>query len=261
MSRDFQIKHNNSRVVPRRPLRVSSLTPAPDEPSSMQIKSEDEAEKRFWGKYYFEKVIGKGGYGLVLRIKNKLNGQLAACKIIEREKVSADIFASLREEPKFLSRLATSKHVVGLVESFESRKRMFVVMEYMKGGDLSHFIKQRLARGAAFRESEVAAIVAGILKALKAVHGNHIVHGDVKPGTLASPGNILLAEEDRFDLLKLADFGFSAVRKNDKSSSRGLFKVQAGTLSYMAPEQAQNSEAFGDLYSGAASRRTSGARA
>lgn len=184
MSRDFQIKHNNTRVVPRRPLRASSLTPAQDgEVSSMQIRSEDEAEKRFWGKYYFEKVIGKGGYGLVLRIKNKLNGQLAACKIIEREKVSPDIFASLREEPKFLTRLATSKYIVDLVESFESRKRLFIVMEYMKGGDLSHYIKQRLARGASFRESEVAAIVAGILKALKVIHGNRIVHGDIKPGS------------------------------------------------------------------------------
>lgn len=71
----------------------------------------------------------------------------------------------------------------------------------------------------------------------------------------------MLAEEERFDLLKVADFGFSAVHKSDRSSSRGLFKVQAGTLSYMAPEQAQNSEAFGDLYSEAATRPTSGARA
>ena len=62
-------------------------------------------------------------------------------------------------------------------------------------------------------------------------------------------GNILLSETDRFDLLKIADFGFSTVKKNGNAPGNAFFKVCAGTLSYMAPEQAQKSEAFRDLNS------------
>ena len=190
MSREYQIKHNINRLMPRRQVRTSPFGNSngtnDNDSNSMQVKSEDEVEKKFWQKYYFEKVIGKGGYGLVLRIKNKTTNQYAACKIIEREKVSSDIYEALKEEPKFLNKLSNSKYIVHLIDSFESKKRLFIVMEYMKGGDLSHYIKGRTNNNGTFRESEVASIISCLLKGLKSIHGSNIIHGDIKPGILCS---------------------------------------------------------------------------
>jgi serine/threonine protein kinase len=187
MSKEFQIRSGKGSLPRKDKLRGSSLNPKEVDHNgthAMQVYSDDDIEKKFWSRHLFEKVLGKGGYGLVVLIREKTSGHQSACKIVDKEKVSSEIYSSLRAEPKFLTKLSTCKYVVNLVETVESRKRLFVVMEYMKGGDLSHYIHKKVQEGSPFRESEVCVVVAGVLRALKAIHGNNIIHGDIKPGTL-----------------------------------------------------------------------------
>lgn len=187
MNKDYQIKHA---LLPRRPavpIRVASLHQSKGgQAGGIEVASNDDAEKRFWGKFLLERVIGKGGYGIVMLVKDRFSGQHAAIKTIDKEKVSEEVLERLRQEPKLLAKLDKSKYIVKSLESFESKKRIFLLMEYMKGGDLSQYIKKRRSENSSFRESEVCTIVAGLLRALKCIHGNQIIHGDIKPGRLHS---------------------------------------------------------------------------
>lgn len=184
MSKDYQIKHNVSSKRGLGQLRVSSLNPGKaSQGGGIEVTSNDDIEKRFWGKFLLERVIGKGGYGIVMLVKDRLTGQLAAVKTVDKEKVTEEVLERLRLEPKLLARLDKSKYIVKFMESFESKKRIFLLMEYMKGGDLSQYIKKHRSENITFRESEISTIVAGLLKALKCIHGNQIVHGDIKPGS------------------------------------------------------------------------------
>lgn len=183
MSKSFQIKRKGGYQRQGSDLRVSSLTPSKSRNAhGIQIHADDPEEKKFWSKYLMDKVIGKGGYGMVLLVRDKVLGRPAALKMIDRDNVTPEVYARLKCEPKLLSKFSNSKFIVQMQESFESQKRLFILLEYMKGGDLSQYIKKRQAEGYLFRESEVAVIVTGLLKALKCVHGNRVIHGDIKPG-------------------------------------------------------------------------------
>ena len=128
MSKDYQIKHQvGSKRLPGQ-LRVSSLNHAKNtQPGLIEVTSNDDIEKRFWGKFYLEKVIGKGGYGVVMLVKDRFSGQLAAVKTIDKQKVPEEVLERLRLEPKLLTRLDKSKQIIKLLENFESKKRIFLL--------------------------------------------------------------------------------------------------------------------------------------
>lgn len=185
MSKDFQIrkKYVNSNLRSGNQLRNSSLTPIQ---SSPERKSEGSSaldhEKIFWKKYQLEKEIGKGGYGVVLLVKDRLTGQQLAVKILEKEGMSEEVYSRLKNEPHHLGKLAKSTNIVQIYDSFETKRRLFILMEYLRGGDLLQFIQQRKSLNSYLNESEVSLVVIGLFKALKAIHNNNIIHGDIKPG-------------------------------------------------------------------------------
>ena len=75
-------------------------------------------------------------------------------------------------------------------------------------------------------ESAVFVIAIQILRALKYMHSKNVIHSDIKLE------NILLAEPNSVDSLRLIDFGLSY----KKMARDDLLKVTSGTLNYMAPE-------------------------
>jgi serine/threonine protein kinase len=102
----------------------------------------------------------------------------------------------------------------------EATGATFLVLEYVEGGDL----RGVLARRGPLPPREADALLAGVLEGLDAVHAQGIVHGDLKPE------NVLLTGRGE---AKLADFG---VARRGASST---LVAGAGTLAYMAPEQAR----------------------
>ena len=80
-------------------------------------------------------------------------------------------------------------------------------------------------------EEDASKIMNFILKALTYIHSKDIVHRDLKPA------NILLENKTDFSLVKITDFGLSAMVS--EYSSR-FFTEQCGTPLYMAPELIQN---------------------
>ena len=83
-------------------------------------------------------------------------------------------------------------------------------------------------------ESDVFTIGVQILRGLKYMHSKNIIHADIKLE------NVLLAEDNSIDQLRLIDFGLS-YRKLNVSD---LMKLASGTINYMAPEMLQETQNY-----------------
>lgn len=126
----------------------------------------------------------------------------------------------VKEERDIMVLGRKSEWITRLQYAFQDRENLYLVMEFLPGGDLLGL----MIRNGAFDEELARFYLAEIALALNALHSMGFVHRDVKPE------NILL---DRFGHLKLADFG-SAIALNEDGSFHSISPV--GTPDYIAPE-------------------------
>jgi len=127
-------------------------------------------------------------------------------------------------EARLLSELR-HPNIVEARETFRSDRSVYIVLEYMEGGDLDAFIREH--RDKPFKDKHIQSYCLQIAEALKFIHSRGVVHRDVKPD------NVLLSA-DR-SVVKLADFGISIHLPGDAASPQD----RIGTSSYMAPEVLQ----------------------
>jgi serine/threonine protein kinase/formylglycine-generating enzyme required for sulfatase activity len=173
------------------------------------------------GRYRLEKVLGKGGFGLVYLARDDQLSRPVAIKVPHRKLVDrpedAEVYLT---EARTVANL-DHPHIVpvfdvGSTEQFPC----YVVSKYIDGTDLASRLKQsRLSI------HETVDLVATVAEALHHAHKQGLVHRDIKPG------NILL---DKSGKPFVADFGL-ALREQDL----GKGSRYAGTPAYMSPEQAR----------------------
>lgn len=109
-------------------------------------------------------------------------------------------------------------NVINIYDRFIEGDYYVLVLEYCSGGNLLHYIRDN----GAIEPYKCIILARQILEVLTYVHSNNISHHDIKPS------NIFI---DKFNRVKLADFGISQiVRKDEKSTIFG------GSVAYMAPE-------------------------
>ena len=173
------------------------------------------------GRYRIERVLGKGGFGLVYLAHDDQLSRPVAIKVPHRNLVDR-----LEDAEAYLTEARTvanldHRHIVpvfdvGSTEQFP----FFVVSKYIDGADLATRLRQlRLSI------HETVELVAKVAEPLHHAHRQGLVHRDIKPG------NILLDKRgDPF----VADFGL-ALREQDV----GKGPRYAGTPAYMSPEQAR----------------------
>jgi eukaryotic-like serine/threonine-protein kinase len=163
-------------------------------------------------------------------------GTLVALKVArdrQDEDQSLDVFRRFLQEYEIAQRI-NHPDVVRIHDLGVSDEHAWLVMEYFPLGDL----RRRMRAGLAPREAlRVAALVA---LALATLHGEGVLHRDLKPG------NVMLREDGSIGLI---DFGLSkdAVLALDLTDTGAIF----GTPHYMSPEQghAEAIDARSDLYS------------
>ena len=119
----------------------------------------------------------------------------------------------------------TSQHpnVVSMTDLFETETDVYIVMEYMTGGELyDKIVKQKV-----FSEKEASAVICQIASVLKYLHSNNIVHRDLKPS------NILYCDESADPIgLRVSDFGFAKLLRHDN----GMLMTPCFTANFVAPE-------------------------
>jgi serine/threonine protein kinase len=173
------------------------------------------------GRYRIEKVLGKGGFGLVYLAHDEQLDRLVAIKVPHAKLISkpGDAEAYLTEA-RTVANLdhpgIVPVHDVGSTEECPC----YVVSKYIEGTDLSAKLKQQRLK---YREA--AELVATVAEALHYAHKQGLVHRDVKPG------NILIGKDGKPFVV---DFGLALREENV-----GKGPKYAGTPAYMSPEQAR----------------------
>lgn len=175
---------------------------------------------RFAGYELLEK-LGEGGMGVVYKAR-QVGG---IRRIVALKRVRDGELAGAAARRRFLAEAKAAAeldhpHIVPIYEVRERDGEPYFTMKLMNGGTLAE-------NAARFAEpKQAAALVAEIARAVHAGHLKHILHRDLKPA------NILFDERDQ---PHIADFGVA--KRLDKDGATSTDAV-AGTIHYMAPEQA-----------------------
>ncbi|MDH5642296.1 MAG: serine/threonine-protein kinase, partial [Nitrospira sp.] len=167
--------------------------------------------------------LGAGGFGAVFRGHEQALEIDVAVKIPLGEETRTEKFRDFfLQEARAVARL-DHFHIVRVMRIDEHEGINFIVMEFVKGTDVSSLIN---SRGRLSFGDAAKVCIAGA-KALEHAHKHGIVHRDIKPH------NILV--NDDLTIIKLADFGLARLSESDSSLKRdGLLM---GTPAYMSPEQ------------------------
>ena len=179
------------------------------------------------GRCLLTEQIGKGATGVVFRALHRSLNVPVAIKVLNAAVLARDpnVARQFRSEARLLAQL-NHPHVVRVWDFEDANPFPYLTLEYVEGLSLSELIQQS-GRIQANRALKIALqVVEGLATAYKL----GIVHRDVKPA------NILLSKEGN---AKLADLGLAmVVDATSELSSEYRPRGVAGTVAYMAPEQA-----------------------
>ncbi|KAL4369160.1 hypothetical protein GQ457_05G009990 [Hibiscus cannabinus] len=177
--------------------------------------------------YKLGKTLGIGSFGKVKIAEHILTGHKVAIKILNRRKIkNMEMEEKVRREIKIL-RLFMHPHIIRLYEVIETATDIFVVMEYVKSGELFDYIVEK----GRLQEDEARNFFQQIISGVEYCHRNMVVHRDLKPE------NLLLDSKCN---VKIADFGLSNIMRDGH-----FLKTSCGSPNYAAPEVIS-----GKLYAG-----------
>lgn len=192
------------------------------------------------GEYILTKVLGVGSFGKVKLATHAHTREQFACKILEktivREKTLSD---QVRKEIKVMECLQ-HPNIVGLKEVFNTKDKIYIIMELVTGGELF----EEIVRHKRLDENQARFYFRQLLQGLMYCHRKGIYHRDLKPE------NLLL---DSNKQLKISDFGLSTLKPSANASimssggygygasaasisGSSLLHTQCGTPNYVAPE-------------------------
>ncbi|KAG0668629.1 Serine/threonine-protein kinase [Maudiozyma exigua] len=179
-------------------------------------------KKRHYGPQDFEvlRLLGKGTFGQVYQVKKKDTKRIYAMKILSKKViVKKNEIAHTIGERNILVTTATnaSPFIIGLKFSFQTPADLYLVTDYMSGGELFWHLQKE----GRFSEDRAKFYIAELILALEYLHDNDIVYRDLKPE------NILL---DANGNIALCDFGLSKADLKDRTNTF------CGTTEYLAPE-------------------------
>ncbi|KAI9138445.1 kinase-like domain-containing protein [Paraphysoderma sedebokerense] len=165
------------------------------------------------------KVVGKGSFGKVLQVRKKDTGRIYAMKILNKKDIieRQEVAHTLSERNVLVQ--ANSPFLVGLKFSFQTPDKLYLVLDYMNGGELFYHLQKEQV----FSEQRVKFYTAELVLALEHLHKHGIVYRDLKPE------NILL---DSTGHIALTDFGLC----KENLSFDQTTNTFCGTAEYLAPE-------------------------
>ncbi|KAM0749587.1 Pkinase-domain-containing protein [Meredithblackwellia eburnea MCA 4105] len=221
--------------VPDRTSRQPNPPPTQTQPRNSQPQPSrspaPRAEKKdpeHVGPWRIGKDLGKGSSGRVKLAKHRETGQYAAIKIVPKPRPSrSDTEQGAEKAGKMLlgiereiviMKLIEHPNVLRLIDVWETRSELYLIMEYVPGGELFDYLVRKGKLGA----DEALHYFQQIISGVDYCHRYNICHRDLKPE------NLLLDNDKN---IKIADFGMAALEKTGK-----LLETSCGSPHYASPE-------------------------
>ena len=193
-------------------------------------------EKQTVRNYESLAIIGRGAFGEVHVCRDKSNGEIVAVKKIKKEVLYLkNQVLHVRNEQILMSKVK-SPWIVELKASFQEDDYLYLVMEFLPGGDLMNLLIKRDI----LTEDEARFYIAELILSIESIHKLDCIHRDIKPD------NILI---DKTGHVKLSDFGLAKIsdklyeqnnikysNDNDNANKHERNYSCVGTAYYVAPE-------------------------
>ncbi|CAI0544819.1 unnamed protein product [Linum tenue] len=177
------------------------------------------------GRYELGRTLGEGTFAKVKFARNVENGENVAIKILDKEKVlKHKMIAQIKREIATM-KLIRHPNVIRMYEVMASKTKIYIVMEFVTGGELF----DKIASRGRLKEDEARKYFQQLINAVDYCHSRGVYHRDLKPE------NLLL---DASGVLKVSDFGLSALPQQVRED--GLLHTTCGTPNYVAPEVINN---------------------
>ncbi|HEY3817730.1 MAG TPA: serine/threonine-protein kinase [Polyangiaceae bacterium] len=191
------------------------------------------------GKYLVDRVLGEGGMGVVVAAHHvQLDTKVAIKFLLPQMLVNPEATSRFAREARAAVRI-TSEHVARVIDVGNLENGApYMVMEFLEGGDLSTWVRQR---GVLPTEQAVEFVLQACVAVAEA-HVLGIVHRDIKPANL-----FCIRRPDGLLSIKVLDFGISKMSEGARASEApGLSVTKTtevlGSPLYMSPEQMQSSK-------------------
>ncbi|CAG2243801.1 AMPK [Mytilus edulis] len=208
------------------------------------------------GHYILGETLGTGTFGKVKIATHYITSHKVAVKILNRNKIkSLDVVSKIKREIQNL-KLFRHPHIIKLYQVMSTPTDIFMVMEYVAGGELFDYIVKKgkvistptdifmvmeyvgggelfdyIVKHGKLKEPEARRFFQQIISGVEYCHRHMIVHRDLKPE------NLLL--DDKLNV-KIADFGLSNMMQDGE-----FLRTSCGSPNYAAPEVIS-----GKLYAG-----------
>jgi serine/threonine-protein kinase len=187
-----------------------------------------------FGDWHIQRLVGRGGMGVVYLATDKRLGRPVAIKLIADERAGDGAFRERFEREAQLTAAIDHPNVIPVYAAGEIDGHLYLATRYVDGTDL----QECLRREGPLSPERAAEVVAQVAAALDAAHAAGLVHRDVKPA------NVLLAGNHVY----LSDFGLT----RSVTAEAGLTDTgeRLGTVDFMSPEQlrGQRTDARSDVY-------------
>ena len=192
-------------------------------------------EKMSANNYESLAIIGRGAFGEVHVCRDKKTGEIVAIKKIKKDILFLkNQIKHTMDEQDFLSKV-NSPWIIKLKASFQEGDYLYLVMEYLPGGDLMGLFVARDT----LTEEEARFYICEMILAIDSIHELNCIHRDIKPD------NVLIGKDGH---IKLTDFGLAKIsdkyfkediidyRVDEKKSKHKRNFSCVGTAYYVAPE-------------------------
>ncbi|KAK1262094.1 CBL-interacting protein kinase 9 [Acorus gramineus] len=189
------------------------------------------------GNYELGKTLGEGSFAKVKYARNVQTGDSVAIKILNKDQVLRHKMVEQIKREISTMKLIKHPNVVNLYEVMASKTKIYMVIEFVDGGELF----DKIVNNGRLREDDARRYFQQLINAVDYCHSRGVYHRDLKPE------NLLL---DSFGVLKVSDFGLSAFAPQIRvgalfscdqdtcslSFNDGLLHTACGTPNYVAPE-------------------------
>lgn len=203
---------------------------------------------RLADRYEVVSVVGRGGMGVVYKVRQEHMDRFMAVKMLHSHLVAEpEAVKRFYREAKTVSQVR-HHHIINLYDfGMSAQRQPYLVMDYLEGNSLKNILKDN----GPLPIERVEFIYSQVVDALASAHSVDLVHRDLKPENIMLSRN---SGED--DWVTLVDFGLSKLRdpKANNEENYHITKIGdvCGSPPYMSPEQCLSSQAVdprSDIYS------------